>query len=388
MSDDDRGAVVDAPLRRQRTVGTGPDAMDRFRYTPSIYAALALALLTIVVWNILAELEWLLILLYLAVLVACGIAGPVGWIERRGLNRALSILIVFSAAVAVVVGIAWYAIPPLVGQAGALIDDIPDYVSQGEQLRTRWLELEAEYPALEQLEDRLLALSGQLGSTATGVLLNLPATIAKAVFAITSIFTFAFLFLMAWERMKMSVLMLVHPRHRDKTDEVLDEIGLRLGAYLRAKIIVMTIVGTWVYVTLMLLDSPYALLAAMAAALMEAIPRIGPWIGRAAIVLAVLPLGVAAVVIAVISHVIVENIKGLWLSPLIEGHVVDIHPLTAFISVIAGGLLLGWVGALVAVPTAAAIQAVLELVVIPWRRKQLETAEAEVTPTVDVPMQR
>lgn len=383
MAEDEHGVSGDASVLASSGPTSRSTLMDRFRYTPSIYAALVLALLTVVVWNILAELEWLLILLYLAVLVACGIAGPVGWIERRGLNRAVAILVVFSIIASVFAGIAWYAIPPLVVQAGALIDEIPDYIARGERLRTRWLEWEESYPALDQLEERLLEFSGQAGTTATEVLLGLPATIAKTVFAVTSILTFAFLFLMTWERMKTAVLMLIHPRHRDKTNQVLGEIGLRLGAYLRAKIIVMTIVGTWVYVTLLLLDSRFALLAAMAAALMEAIPRIGPWIGRAVIVLAVIPLGVTAVVIAVVSHVIIENIKGLWLSPLVEGHVVDIHPLTAFVSVIAGGLLLGWVGALVAVPTAAAIQTVVELVIVPWRRRQLEAAEAEFGPTVE-----
>ncbi len=383
MVDEEPGVRGDFPASGLVAETTHASSMDRLRYTPSIYAALVLGLLTVVVWNILAELEWLLILLYLAVLVACGIAGPVGWIERRGINRALAILLVFSMIAAVFVGVAWYAIPPLVGQAGALIEEIPDYVSRAERLRMRWIALEETYPALEQLDERLIEISSQAGTTATEVLLGLPATIAKTVFAVTSILTFAFLFLMSWERLKTAVLMLLHPRHRDKTNQVLGEIGLRLGAYLRAKIIVMTIVGTWVYVTLMLLDSRFALLAALAAALMEAIPRIGPWIGRAAIVLAVLPLGAGAIIVAVVSHVIIENIKGFWLSPLVEGHVVDIHPLTAFISVIAGGLLLGWVGALVAVPTAAAIQAVIELVLIPWRRQQLETAELAFAPTVD-----
>ncbi|HEV2065611.1 MAG TPA: AI-2E family transporter, partial [Thermomicrobiales bacterium] len=66
---------------------------------------------------------------------------------------------------------------------------------------------------------------------------------------------------------------------------------------------------------------------------------------------------------------------GYGLSPLIEGSQVDIHPLTAFIAVIAGVLLLGWVGALVAVPAAAVVQVIVEDVLIPWRRRQVELAE-------------
>jgi predicted PurR-regulated permease PerM len=354
--------------------------VDRVAMTTSIYVALVLAFLTIVVWGFLVQLGPLLVLLYISILVACGISAPVRWMERIGLGRALSILIVFAAVGALLAGVAWYAVPPLVGQAGTFIENVPDYISRFEQLRNRWIALGEDYPVLIDLEGRVLEVTSDIGSTATGFLINLPSMIAKAIFGITSILTFAFLFLMTWDRMKALILSLIHPRHRDITDQVLDAMGLRLGAYLRAKAIVMTIVGTWVYVTLLILGSPYALLAAIIAALMEAIPRIGPWIGRAAIVLAVVPLGWKAVVIAVLSHVVIENIKGYGLSPLIEGSQVDIHPLTAFIAVIAGGLLLGWVGALVAVPTAAVLQVIVEQVLIPWRHRQLAHAEATIVP--------
>jgi predicted PurR-regulated permease PerM len=196
------------------------------------------------------------------------------------------------------------------------------------------------------------------------------------VFSFTTILTFAFLLLMTWRQLRATLLSLIHPAHRVTTEQVLAEIGDRLGAYLRAKVIIMVIVGAWVYVSLALLGSPYAVLAAIFAGAMEALPKIGPWIGRAAIVLAALPLGWQAVAIAVIAHVVIENIKGYGLGPLIEGSQVDIHPLTAFIAVIAGGLLLGWVGALVAVPAAAVVQVLVEDVLIPWRRRHLAAAEA------------
>jgi hypothetical protein len=74
--------------------------------------------------------------------------------------------------------------------------------------------------------------------------------------------------------------------------------------------------------------------------------------------------------------VIIENLKGQVISPLIESDQVDIHPLTAFVAIIAGGVLLGWLGALIAVPVAAALQVVVQDVVIPWRRNRLASAES------------
>ncbi len=153
-------------------------------------------------------------------------------------------------------------------------------------------------------------------------------------------------------------------------------MGERLGAYLRAKAIVVVIVGGLVWGTLVLLGSPYAVLVGIFAGLTEVLPRIGPWFGRAAIVVAVIPLGWRAVGIALVAHVVIENLKGQVISPLVEADQVDIHPLTAFIAVIAGGILLGWVGALIAVPVAAVLQVLVEEVLVPWRRARLEPIEA------------
>ena len=130
------------------------------------------------------------------------------------------------------------------------------------------------------------------------------------------------------------------------------------------------------FITLLLLSSPIALLVSILAGLFEVIPRIGPLIARAFIVIAVLPLGWRAVLIAFVSHMVIDNIKGSWLSPLIEGHQVEVHPLTAFVAVMVGALLMGWMGALIAVPTAAVVQVIVEEVVIPWRLRQLGDLEA------------
>jgi len=347
----------------------------RYAYLPSIYGALVLFLFTVGAFYLIAQLRFLVILIYLSILVACGIAGPVGWLERHGLNKALAILVIYALVGGVLVAIGWYAIPPLLGQAGSFAEELPDYVNRAQEEWERLGNMQQEYPFLGQFDDRLQDMLQQIGGSVTTVLLGLPTKIATAFFAVTTLLTFSFLMLMTWERIRALILSLIHPRHRTTTNEVLDEIGSRLGAYLRAKIIIMAIVGAWMYVTLAFLGSPYAMIAAIVAGLMEGLPRIGPWIGRVAIVIAALPLGWKAVVIAVVAHIIIDNIKGYGLSPLIEGNQVDIHPLTAFIAVIAGGILLGWVGAFIAVPTAAVIQVIVQQVLIPWRQNQIAGAD-------------
>ena len=360
-------------------VAESPAFPSRLHYLPSIYGALLLILLSLGGVYLVVRLRFLFILLFLSILLACGIAGPVRRLERLGIPRAAAILIVYLVIGGIFAGIAVYALPRLVGQAQIAAQALPEQVAEAQRLREQLLTHQDEYPVLEQLDARLISLAEGAGARASRIILALPTAVATTVFSVTSILTIAFLFLMTWRQLKATILSVTHPAHRPTLEAVLAEIGSRLGAYLRAKAIVVVIIGIWVYATLALLDSPYAVLAAIFAGAMEVLPKIGPWFGRAAIVLAAAPLGWEAIVIAVISHVVIENIKGYGLGPMIEGSQVDIHPLTAFIAVIAGGLLLGWVGAFVAVPAAAVVQVIVEDVLIPWRRRQLAPAEANLT---------
>ena len=346
------------------------------RMVSSIYFALMLVVFSVLALWILVKIQTLLVLIFVALLIATSLACPVRKIERWGIPRAISILLNFLLVAGLVVGIIWFTVPPLVGQVTEAVASIPDRINQFEQLQVRFNELEEQYPVLTEVENRGTEYVGGLLETVTETIVALPAIITLLIFIITSLLTLSFLMLMTWSTIKPAAFRLIAPQHRAVTEHVLVTAGERLGAYVRAKVIISTIVGVWMYITLLLLGSPIALLVSILAGLFEIIPRIGPLIARAFIVIAVLPLGWRAVVIAFISHMVIDNIKGSWLSPLIEGHQVEVHPLTAFIAVLAGALLMGWMGALIAVPTAAVVQVIVEEVVIPWRLRQLGDLES------------
>ncbi len=369
--------MIEAGADLAGSEGTRPNLRSRLVYMPSIYMALLLFGLTVVGFYLLIQLQFLLILLFLSVLLACGVARPVRRLEQWGLPRSLAIGLVYLGILAVFAGIGWYVLPRLVGQAVNIAQDLPNRIEQTEQWRRRVEELGRDYPILERLDARLAAIASGAGEDLAVRLMDMPRAFAKGLFSLLTIFTLAFLLLMTKDRMLDLLLSLFHPRHRATTRRVLDEMGVRLGAYLRSKIIIMVIVGTLVFATLFFLGSPYAVLVAIFAGAFEALPRIGPWIGRFGIAVAVLPLGWEKVAIAMVAHVAIENLKGLFLGPIIEGNQVDIHPLTAFVAIIAGGLLLGWMGAFIAVPAAALVQVIVEDVLIPWRHRQLAAAEQE-----------
>ncbi len=173
------------------------------------------------------------------------------------------------------------------------------------------------------------------------------------------------------ERILGFAISLVHPDDRPLVRGLLEKMWSRLGAYLRAKLIVMAIVGTLMYVALLLIGVPFALVLSIIVALGEVIPRAGPWLARIPL------LGIAALegwktfLIVLAVSVAIENAKGYFISPYVEGDQLDIHPLLVFVSVLVGATLGGFAGAFVAVPLAAIIDLFVREVLVPWRRREI-----------------
>jgi predicted PurR-regulated permease PerM len=109
----------------------------------------------------------------------------------------------------------------------------------------------------------------------------------------------------------------------------------------------------------------------------ELIPQVGPWVARVPLFAVAALDGGVTLLLAVIASVVIENLKGYLISPVVEGSQLDIDPLTVIIAVLAGGALLGPIGALVAVPAAACVQVICEEVLIPWRRRKVDVMDVD-----------
>ena len=210
-----------------------------------------------------------------------------------------------------------------------------------------------------------------------GRLIDLPMRLASVLLDLLAISVLSALLVAKRQQLQNFALTLVHPRHRGQTRKVLDEMWERLGHYVRAKLIVMVIVGAITYGALVLIGVRYPLLLSVVVAFGELIPQVGPWIARIPLFAVAALDGGVTLLLTVIASVLIENLKGYLISPAVEGRQLDIDPLTVIIAVLAGGALLGPIGALVAVPFAACVQVVCEEVLIPWRRRQVDVLDVD-----------
>ena len=340
-----------------------------------LYVALLLALLTAVALLALARLEHVLLILFISVLFAAALTGPTARLEKLRVPRAVAVPLLYLATLALVVGLVWLVTPPLFAEVADFGDAAPAYAERYESVRDAYGELYDRYPSIGPFDERVSRLGEAIGERAAARAFELPSALFALFLDLLSVFVISTLLVSNRERILAAILELVHPRHRPKTREVLVSMWTRIGYYLRAKLIVMVIVGAITYAALLVIGVPFALPLAIVVALGEAIPRAGPWLARIPLLAIAAFEGLTTFGLTFAASVVIENLKGYLISPVVEGDQLDIHPLVVFISVLVGSALLGVAGAFVAVPAAAMLQVLYDDVVRPWRLAKLAAAD-------------
>jgi predicted PurR-regulated permease PerM len=338
-----------------------------------IYLALLLAILTLIAFRALAELGHVLLILFVSILFAAALTRPVALLEQWRIPRAISVVAIYLASLALVVGTLWLVTPPLFDQVANLGDRAPEYAERYGEVRSAYDDLREDYTSLPPFDTQVERLGRNILNRAGERALSLPAGIFELFLDALSVFVISMLLVTNRERLLGFSLSLVHPTDREFVRTLLDRMWSRVGAYLRAKVIVMAIIGTITYFALILIGVPFALLLAIIVAFGEAIPRAGPWLARIPLLGVAALEGLTTFGLTFAASVVIENAKGYAISPWVEGEQLDIHPLLVFVAVLVGATLGGFAGAFVAVPLAAIVDLFIRDVVIPWRQRQLQT---------------
>jgi predicted PurR-regulated permease PerM len=339
-----------------------------------IGAALRVTLVVIgviVVVLTIARLETLVLLLLVALILAAAMHAPVLALERRGLPRVAAILSSYGVLVAAVAGLLLLIGGPLVEQLRALLENAPQIL---DDLRSSTVELVDGLAGVGRGEELMTTLAGALGSVDLGGLALVPLQ-AVEIAANLVIITFLSAFLLLErDRARRWFLPLVDPTRRAAMLEVSRAVFLRLGHFVRAQLLLMTIVGFGMGLALVVLGVPFVLPLAVFAFVAEAIPMLGPWI-------AIVPAAIVAFsqsplqgLLLLAFWFVLQQIESYVLTPTVLGRVQHLSPTVVLLSVLGGFQLFGVVGALIAVPVVAGAAVVVEGVLRPAREAALEGA--------------
>lgn len=326
-------------------------AVVRFEIAPR---SIAWILATIVgVWLFL-QLRVIALLLVVA-LVFAGTFNPlVEWAERRGLRRAYALGLLFLALLVVTFLLIFLTVPSLVDQLAQIVRDAPRH---REQLIALLQQRDFTAPLARAVQNANLEQTfTRIESYLVGYS---PHALKGLGYAVTTL-VLSF-YLLADGKRAQGALYAIVPRHYHmRLARIVHNLETIVGGYVRGQLITSAAVAVFTLLLLVVFQVPNALSLALFAAVADVIPFIGALLASAPAVLAALGVGVPVGIVVLVVLFVYQEFETRILVPRIYGHVLRLAPATVVLALLAGGILLGVIGALLALPIAAGLQMMVQ----------------------------
>ncbi len=323
------------------------------------YAIVMTALAVIVVWCGFIVRDALLIV-YVSIVLAIGFSPIVRMIERqkvlpiaKRLPRWLAILILYVAIVGSLALVIVLVFPQLVRQASALWAKLPDMFDRVQEflISKGWLK---EHLTMREAVER--APGG--GGDAVGRLAGAVANVAGGLFGVVTTLILTFYMLVDSWALRTSWLRLFPKHQRARVDAASREVMVKVSAWLGGQLLLAGAIGSTSAVGLWALGIPFFYVLALLSAVGEMIPIIGPILSAIPAIAVASTVGFKKVLAVIVFFVLQQQLENHILVPKIMSRQVGVSPVTVIVSLLIGGSLLGIVGAILAVPTAAILQVI------------------------------
>ena len=330
----------------------------RIAFTASLGVGVAYALVNAVI-----AVRQVLVLLLVAAFLAIGLNPAVEALEQRRCRRGLAVGAVLAGVLLFFTGFGLAVVPPIVEQAQQFSEEAPGYLREL-QSNERIAQLDARYGVLDRARaflDQPTALGGSL----FGGVLGVGKVVFSAFFSAITVLILTLYFLSSLPTIKATAYRLVPRSRRARVGLLTDEILSRVGGYVAGALTIAAAAGLSTFVLLTVLGVQYQLALSMLVAVTAVIPLIGATIGATVVVIVALFTSVKAGIVCAVFYLVYQQIENYVLYPRIMKRSVDVSPAATVVAVLIGGSLLGVLGALLAIPMAAAVQLVLKEVLAP-----------------------
>jgi len=357
--------LTEPPTPSPRPSGTGRTVP----FEISQATLVRLGLILVALWLLIRL--WPVILVLVAALFIVGTLSPaVLWMEERRVRRGLGIAIVFTGVFTVAVVVVTLTVPSLVAQAAALFEREPAFrVGLADQLSHYHLSA----PFADWLRNLSYGAPGNtMGATAFAYSLRI---FEVAAYGMSALFL-ALYMMIDRDRLRGGLFALTPRTHHIRLTRVILNLETIVGAYIRGLVLTCLLIGAFTFILLTACGVENAMALAVLAAIADVLPYIGA-------VLSVLPAGLAALghsptagVIVVVAMLAYQEFESRFLVPKIYGHALRLPSSVVFFALMAGGTLMGLLGALLALPVAATIMMLIEELRVDLPGEQEQAADS------------
>ena len=310
------------------------------------------ALIIISLW-LAFYLKDLLLVVLTAVVLASAIEPATKWFMRMHFPRVLAVVLIYLGVFLFLVSFFYFLLPPLVSETASFIKVLPVYLES----------LNISQPGIAYVSDestpifeQALQLQDILKASSAGAL-GVASAVFGGIVSFVLIIVLSFYFAVQDRGLDNFIRLVTPPRHQEYLLDLWRRAQIKIGRWLQGQLLLSLIVGVLVYLGLLALGVPYALLLALIAAVLELIPVFGSILAAIpAVVLSFLDSGTTLAILVIILYVVVNQLQGNLIYPMVVQKILGIPPLVVILAIIAGYQLAGFLGVLIAVPIASALQ--------------------------------
>jgi predicted PurR-regulated permease PerM len=316
--------------------------------------------------GLLVQVRGTLITAYISALFAMGISPLVKMIERQKMlfrigqrvPRWFAILLIYAAVIGTLVAIAMAVVPPLIDQAEQLWRTLPDKFEQGQRFLMRIGILRERITLSDAVQQAPGGgeAAGNLAATVFGYLRN----VVGGLFGVITILLLTFYMLVESRELFSFFVRLFPRRQRPRVANISNAVTQKVSAWLGGQLLLSFIIGMTSAIGLWAMGVPYFYVLALISAIGEMIPMVGPILAAIPAILVAATVSPGLALGVAVFFIVQQQVENTVLVPKVMGRQVGLSAVTVILALGIGSQLLGVIGAILSVPTAAIIQVLFD----------------------------
>jgi predicted PurR-regulated permease PerM len=311
------------------------------------------------------EIGSVLILVVVALFLAAGLNPIVEYFMGRGLKRPWALLVVIAGVLLAITLFILAIVPVVTDQVTSITDNAPGWLDQLTHNK-QFKDLDDQYDIVAKAKDYIE--SGDLAKNVFGGALNVGLKVLSLLGNVFVVIVLTLYFLASLPTIKTALYQLAPASRRDRVSKLGDQIVRGIGGYVSGAFVIALLAGVSTLVFLAIIGlGEYAVALALVVALLDVIPMIGATLGAIIVCAIAFATDVKMGIAAVIFYVAYQQIENYIIYPRVMSRSVEIPGAMTVIAALIGAALLGVVGALLAIPTAAAVLLIVREV---WVKRQ------------------
>jgi predicted PurR-regulated permease PerM len=317
------------------------------------------ALVAIGLWHSLSRLATTLTILLIAFFLTLALNPLVEGLASRGVRRPSAVAIVFAGLVLIFTLIGLLVVPPVVQQGADLATNAPIQ------------DADRNYHVIERLKAELnkRLTDGTFMSQIMGGVLGAGRAVASGVFQTLTVLILTLYFLASFPKVKQAAYGMVPASRRTRVISLSEEIMRRTGSYAIGQAIVAAVNAAMSWLMMLIVGIPYAAVLAVAVGILGLVPMVGATLGAAVVSIVAFFDEPRKALIAIVYYLVYQQVENYLVAPRVMQRTISVPGAVTVVAALAGGTLLGLLGALLAIPVAAGLLLLYEEVLLPRQRR-------------------